>query len=276
MADHKSPKVIFNADDFGLSSSINEAVIKAHRQGVLTSASLMVNGDAFEEAVRLAKETPNLGVGLHLTLVMGRSTLSPDQLRNLVDANGNFTQNPVAAGFSAFFNRVTRNQLETEIAAQIGKFSSTRLKMDHLNGHLNFHLHPAIFDILMKRQREWNIPAMRLTNDIFWLNSRLAKGRWLYRMSHTVIFRLLSKISVSRLKRFGIQYTTNVFGLLQNDLVDEDYLLKLLPALPPAPVEIYSHPNMGSHRHELDALTSPRVKDLIKKLGIRTCRYQDL
>ena len=276
MADPNSPRVILNADDFGLSSSINHGIVEVHRNGVLTSASLMVNGDAAEEAIRLTGENPNLGVGLHLTLVMGKSTLPPELLPNLVDERGNFTNNPVAAGFSAFFNRATRTQLETEIAAQIEKFKSTGLKMDHLNGHLNFHLHPAIFDILMKRQSEWNIPAIRLTDDIFWLNSRLAKGRWLYRMSHALIFRLLSKISVSRLKRFGIRHTTHVFGLLQNDHVDEDYLLKLLPALPPGPVEIYSHPNMDTHRHELNALLSPRVGDTIKKLGIQLCRYQDL
>jgi hopanoid biosynthesis associated protein HpnK len=269
-------KVILNADDFGHSSSINEAVVRGHRDGVLTSASLMVNGDAFDEAVQLARENPNLGVGLHLALVMGRATLPQEQLPKLVDANGHFTNNPVAGGMSAFFNRSARPQLEAEIAAQIAKFKSTGLTFDHLNGHLNFHLHPIIFDILMKRQSEWGIPAIRLANDILWLNTRLAKGRWFYRATHAVIFRLLSRRALPRLTRSGIRHANNVFGLLQNDHVDEDYLLKLLPALPPSPVEIYSHPNMDSHRHELDALTSPRVNALIKKLGIQLCRYQDL
>ncbi len=276
MSDQNNPRVILNSDDFGLSSSINEAVVKAHREGVLTSASLMVNGGAFDEAVELAKLNPKLGVGLHLTLVMGRATLPPGQLPNLVDARGNFSNNPVAAGMKAFFNRAARPELEAEIAAQIAKFRSTGLTLDHLNGHLHFHLHPTIFDILMKCQNEWNIPAIRFTNDVFRINRRIAKGNWFYQVSHALIFRLLSRRALPKLERSGIRHTNHVFGLLQNDRVDEEYLLKLLPALPPSPVEIYSHPNMDSNRHELDALTSPRVADLIKKLGIQLCRYQDL
>lgn len=274
LQDHR--RVILNADDFGLSTSINQAVVKAHREGVLTSASLMVNGDAFDEAVLLARANPNLGIGLHLTLVMGRATLSREQLPDLVDSDGHFSSNPVAAGVNAFFNRRIQPQLEAEISAQIAKFNSTGLTMDHLNGHLNFHLHPGIFDILMKNQSQWQIPAIRATNDRFWINAKLAQGRWFYRSSHTLIFKLLSQRAYSRLRRHNIRHTKTVFGLLQNDHLNEDYLLKLLPVLPRGPVEVYSHPNMDLHRHELDALLSQRVKALIKKLGIQLCRYQDL
>jgi len=148
-------RVIFNADDFGRSHSINEAVIRAHREGVLTTASLMVNGEACDEAVALAKANPTLGVGLHLTLVMGRSTLPPEQIPGLVNAAGEFTNNPVAAGMKCFFQRSLRPQLAAEIAAQIAKFHATGLVMDHLNGHLNFHLHPVVFRILMRVFDGW-------------------------------------------------------------------------------------------------------------------------
>lgn len=148
-------RVIFNADDFGRSRSINEAVIRAHREGVLTTASLMVNGDAFDEAVALAKTHPALGVGLHLTLVTGRSTLPHAEIPGLVSHNGEFSNNPVAAGLGAFFRRSLRPQLEAEIAAQIARFQATGLVMDHVNGHLNFHLHPTIFGILMRIFADW-------------------------------------------------------------------------------------------------------------------------
>ncbi len=284
-------RVIFNADDFGRSHSINEAVIRAHREGVLTTASLMVNGEAFEEAVTLARANPTLGVGLHLTLVMGRSTLHHTEIPGLVRLGGEFTNNPVAAGMKCFFHRSLRPQLAAEIAAQIAKFHATGLVMDHLNGHLNFHLHPTIFGILMlvlgREGRihplrdvigadESALPPLRLTRDPFWLNTKLASGQLLYRLSHAFIFNLLSARARPALSRLGIRHTDTVFGLLQNARVNEDYLLKLLSRLPAGDVEIYSHPCLEKFPDEFAALTSPFVKGLTKKLGIQLCRYQDL
>lgn len=283
-------RVIFNADDFGRSPAINEAVIRAHREGVLTTASLMVNGEAFEEAVTLAKANPTLGVGLHLTLVMGKATLPPEKIPGLANARGEFTEHPVAAGLRAFFNRSLRAPLEAEIGAQIDKFDATGLVMDHLNGHLNFHLHPTIFGILMRllkegrihppsptgRANESGLPPIRLTRDPFWLNVKLARGRWFYRASHALIFNLLSARARPTLNRLGIRHTDTVFGLLQNARVSEDYLLKLLPRLPAGDVEIYSHPCLEKFPDEFAALTSPFVKGLTKRLGIQLCRHQDL
>jgi hopanoid biosynthesis associated protein HpnK len=269
-------RVIFNADDFGRSHSINEAVIRAHREGVLTTASLMVNGEAFDEAVQLARQHPSLGVGLHLTLVMGRSSLSRSDIPGLVNDRGEFTNNPVAAGMKAFFHRSLRPQLEAEIAAQIDRFDDTGLLMDHLNGHLNFHLHPTIFQLLMRNRGSWELPAIRLTRDPFWLNARIARGQFLYRLSHALIFGLLCARAHPALNRAGLRHTDAVFGLQSNGRVTEEYLLKLLPRLPTGDVEIYSHPCVATFPEEFAALTSPFVMGLTKKLGIRRCRYQDL
>src|SRR5664279_146259 len=114
----KPRRLIVNADDFGRSASINQAVIRAHRDGILTTASLMVNEPACEEAVALARENPKLGVGLHLTLLCGRSALPPEQIPGLVDAGGEFTSNPAGAGFRYFFRRSLREPLRREIHAQ--------------------------------------------------------------------------------------------------------------------------------------------------------------
>jgi hopanoid biosynthesis associated protein HpnK len=269
-------RLVVNADDFGRSHSINEAVIHAHREGILTSASLMVNESACAEAVTLAKENPRLGVGLHLTLLCGHSALPFEKIPGLVNAGGEFPNSPVSAGFRYFGRRSLRAQLRQEIRAQFRKFRGTGLALDHVNGHLHLHLHPTVFGILMEDAGQPAIRHLRLTRDCFWLNAGLARGRWLYRVAHAVIYRMLSARARGPLRRRGIRHTHRVFGLLQDSHVDEAFILKLLSRLPAGDSELYSHPSLDEFKHEFDALISPRVKEQIKKLGIELIRYQDL
>ena len=271
-----SRRLITNADDFGLSPDVNAAVIRAHTEGVLTTASLMVNEDGFDEAVELARQYPRLGVGLHLSLVCGRSALRQAEIPNLVDAQQRFPNCPVSAGMRFFFDPRCREQLEREVTAQFEKFSATGLTLDHVNGHLHFHLHPAVFGIVMKHARRWNVRQVRLTRDPFWVNARLARGRWSYRISHAVIFTLLSARSRGILAKAGIRHTRNVYGLLQHGLMDESFVARLLADLPPGDSELYSHPSLTQFKHELDALLSPKVREIIAGRGIELIRYQDL
>jgi hopanoid biosynthesis associated protein HpnK len=269
-------RLIVNADDFGRSHSINEAVIRAHRDGILTAASLMVNEPGLAEAVKLARESPKLGVGLHLTLLMGRSALPADKIPGLVNSRGEFSNSPVGAGMSYFFKRSLREQLRAEIHAQFGKFHATGLTLDHVNGHLHLHLHPVIFNILMEDAEKLGIQRMRLTRDCLARSRRMASGHWFYRVSHAAIYSWLSSRAREPLRRRGIRHAQITFGLLQNARVDEEYILKLLPELPPGDSELYSHPSLDEFRHEFDALVSPRVKELANKPGIELIRYQDL
>lgn len=269
-------RLVVNADDFGRSRSINEAVIRAHREGILTTASLMVNGDAFAEAVELAKANPTLGVGLHLTLVCGKATCGGMEIPDLVNPRGEFSDSPVAVGMRYFFDRRVRLQLAREIAAQFAKFKSTGLPLDHVNGHLNLHLHPTVFELLASRYQEWGIRHLRITDDPFALNRKLAKGHWFYRTSHAFIFSHLARRARATLARSEIRSTDHVFGLLQNARVDERYISQLLPVLPRGTSELYSHPSLDTFRHEFDALISPRVKALVAEQQIQLIRYQDL
>lgn len=265
-----------NADDFGASRPINEAVIRAHREGVLTTASLMVNGAAFDEAVALARENPRLGVGLHLTLVCGSATLAREEIPGLVDAGGRFSNDPVGSGMSYFFRKNLAGQLRAEIAAQFAKFKATGLTLDHVNGHLNMHLHPVVFRLLCEGATAWGVRAMRVTRDPFLLNARLAGGNWLYRASHALIYLILSARARGPLRALGVRFTQRVFGLLQNARVDEGFLLRLLAALPDGDSELYSHPSLDEFRAEFEALISPGARRMIGEQGIELIRYQDL
>lgn len=275
---HPGPKrrLIVNADDFGRSPSINQAVLRAHREGILTTASLMVNETACDEAVALARENPRLGVGLHLTLVCGHSALTPGQIPGLVNAKREFTNNPGAAGFRYFFQGSLREQLRAELHAQFRKFRETGLELDHVNGHLHLHLHPTVLHLLMQDAGQLGLHRVRLTFDPLRLNLRLAQGHLAYRLLHVVIFHSLSARARPKFRRLGWRHTGNVFGLLQNARVDEAYVLALLSALPAGDSELYSHPSLDEFRNEFEALISPRVRSDVARLGIELIRYQDL
>ena len=270
-------RLIVNADDFGRSSSINQAVIEAHLNGILTTASLMVNEPAVAEAVALAKRHPSLGVGLHLTLSHGRSALSPEEVPGLVNSRGEFSHRAEATGWRYFAHRELREQLRREIRAQFDKFQTRGLAaLDHVNGHLHFHLHPTVFGLLMDAAPDFGIRRMRLTRDPFWLNARLASGQWAYRATHAFIYHCLAARARGALQRRKIQHTHRVFGLLQNNRVDESYVTGLLSRLPAGDSELYSHPSLDEFKHEFAALVSTRVKTAVQQTGIQLIRYQDL
>lgn len=269
-------RLIVNADDFGISHSANRAILRAHREGILTTTSLMVNGNAADDAVRKGHENPSLGIGLHLTLVKGKSSLKPSEIPGIVNARFEFDESPVRAGMRYFFLRSLRAGLRQEINAQFAAFRLTRLPMDHVNGHLHFHLHPTIFSILKNHLQAWGIRHLRLTRDPLFLNLAISRGFYFYRISHAFIFHCLARTAAPVLARNSVRHTDHVFGLLENDRVTERYLIELIDRLPPGTHEVYTHPDEDAHAHELEALCSPKVRARIEARGIELIRYSDL
>jgi hopanoid biosynthesis associated protein HpnK len=236
----------------------------------------MVNEPGFAEAMAFANENPRLGVGLHLTLLMGHAALPPEKIPGLVNAQGEFSHSPVGVGLNYFFKGSLREQLRAEIHAQFEKFHATGLTLDHVNGHLHLHLHPLVFEILMEDADALRITHLRLTRDCLARSRRMSRGHLFYKISHAAIFEFLSHRARKILAAKKIRHAQITFGLLQDSRVDENYILQLLPELPPGDSELYSHPSLDKFRHEFDALISPRVKAEIKNLGIELIRYQDL
>src|SRR5271155_3192167 len=154
-------RLVVTADDFGADVAVNEAVEIAHRQGVLTAASLMVGAPAAADAVARARALPSLAVGLHLALVEAKPVLPPEQVSHLVDGRGMFRENMAAAGATMFFNSAARRQLAAEIAAQFEAFAATGLTLDHVNAHKHFHLHPTIAGLILKIGASHGLRAAR-------------------------------------------------------------------------------------------------------------------
>src|SRR5215213_5809200 len=224
VTDNNKRWLIVNADDFGLNSSTNHAIIRAHQEGILTSCSLMVNEPGFAEAVQLARENPRLGVGLHLTFLSGHSTLPHEKIPGLVNEKQEFDNSPVRVGFKYFFKRELREQLRAEMLAQFQKFRTTGLRLDHVDSHHHLHAHPTLFRIVIESAADLGITHLRLTSEPFGVHARLAIGYRLERLSHGLAYWLLAGGARRKLRRLDIKHTDAVFGLLQDARVDEDYL----------------------------------------------------
>ena len=155
-------KILISADDFGLSVEVNEAIEIAHRQGVLSTANLMIAGDAAEDAIIRAKRMPNLQVGLHVVVIEGKSILPKSEIPLLVDENRLFPSQQLKMGINYFFNQHIRRQLEKEIRAQFETFRKTGLALDHIDVHKHMHLHPTISHLIIKIIHYYRLQLIRL------------------------------------------------------------------------------------------------------------------
>lgn len=157
---------IYNADDFGISKGVNAAIVKAHREGILNSASLMINQKYAAEAVNLAKKMPELEMGLHVNLTNEYPAASAQEIPLLVDGQGKLKNGFVNLLLISFFKpRQLRQQVEIEMRAQIAKYLTTGLPLQHLDSHRHVHMIPQIFKTMRKLQKEFEVPRIRVMNE---------------------------------------------------------------------------------------------------------------
>ena len=278
--------MIINGDDFGFSNGVNRAIIEAHERGVLTSTSLMVTGEAFDEAVALAQAHPNLAVGLHLVLGKGKAVLPPEQIPHLVDSKGNFSNRPNRAGVDYQFSQSARRELPLEIRAQLEKFLSTGLQLSHVDGHLHMHLHPVVLPTLVELADEFNIKVIRLPSEELRMTLNLDKSDLQTKLVWSFFSTGFRYNGERLLKSFGVGFVDRVYGWLQSGRMTEAYLLGLIPQIQADVVEIYSHPAIaiaGEPRNgplglgpaELDALLSDQVRHMLVSSGFELTNYNN-
>ncbi len=279
--------LIINGDDFGYSDAVNRAIIRAHREGVLTSASLMANESAAGQAVELAKANPNLAVGLHLVLVLGRSALPHSELPTITDAKGFFTDSSFRAGIQYYFSPAARRELRREMRAQFERFAATGLEFSHVDGHTHLHQHPVVFDELIRLCEEFSVRRMRVVKGEMRVSLGLDRTYLPIKLVWGTVFNLLGRWCERRLEGRGFVRPRKVYGLLQSGNMNEAYLLGLLERIEATGSEIYAHPlapdadeaskceNPGGVR-ELQALTSSRVRDAIERVGFKLATYSQL
>jgi hopanoid biosynthesis associated protein HpnK len=231
-------QLVITADDFGLSEGVNEAVERAHRDGILTSASLMVAGPAAKDAVRRARALPSLKVGLHLVVIEGPAVLPPSDIPGLVDTDGQFPSDQLRLGIGYFFRLSIRRQLAAEIRAQFAAFAATGLTLDHANAHKHMHLHPTIGRLMIDIGRAFGLRAIRIPAEPPAVLARCGTrvgfgGHAMYR--GTALLRRQARAA-------GMATNDHCFGLAWSGHMTADRLRALIPVLPDGRNEVYFHP----------------------------------
>ena len=281
-------RLIVTADDFGLALPVNDAVEAAHRQGILTAASLMVTGAAAADAVSRAKRLPRLGIGLHLVLVDGRPALPPAEIPDLVGADGRFSSDLWRTGVKIFCSPAARRQAEAEIRAQLEAFRRTELALDHVNAHHHFHQHPTVQAILLKLAPEFAIQSVRVPREpplLAWCATRTGLmerlATWLFQARRTARM-------ARRFRAAGIRCNDRMLGLGDSGRMRAERVRAYLAALPDGVSELYFHPAVSRWEGpdawpdeydgpgEFAALIDPAARALITERGISMTNFAGL
>ena len=230
--------VTFSADDFGLSEAVNEAVEKAHRDGVLQAASLMVAGPAAADAVRRARANPGLRIGLHLVVIEGPAVSPVALIPDLVGQGGQFPSAQLRLGLRYFFRPGVRRQLQREIRAQFEAFAATGLALDHANAHKHMHLHPTVGGMLIQTGKAHGLKRVRIPAEP---PAVLGLCGWRTGVGDRMLYHW-TKILRRQARAAGMATDDHCFGLAWSGHMTLERVRRLLANLPEGSSEIYFHP----------------------------------
>lgn len=262
--------LVINADDFGFTRDVNEGIVEAHRNGILTATTLMANGPAFDDAVRLADETPTLDIGCHLTLIGGNSLLDPS--RRLPSSTPELTAQ-VYTGTIAIYD---------ELEAQVRKILAAGIQPTHLDTHKHTHLLPPVLRAVCSIAENFCIRWVRKPIDFRTASS----GEWKQRL----IGRFVRRVEMGAvLDRQGLRHTDHFWGFAITGRLDEAALAGVMAHIPQGSTELMTHPGRlteelaaaptrlkESRVVELKALVSPLVREAVNKAGIELVNYRQL
>jgi hopanoid biosynthesis associated protein HpnK len=269
-------RLVVVADDFGISSTVNRAVAEACEKGIVTSASIMAGGEAFEEAADIARKMKALSVGLHLTLCDGKAALPASSASDLADAAGCFDGSPARA-WIRYSNPGLLEQLDREIEAQFGRLVRSGINPTHIDGHHHLHMHPVIFALVCKHALKRGVRWVRVPVEPLCFALRPG-GRGLMPLLEWTVFRPLSFFLKRRAELHGLLVPDQVYGLSLTGRLDEHSLLDLLGRWNAGVTEIFAHPDFGTKAglSELKALTSQAAFSRISEEGIELAGYREL
>jgi chitin disaccharide deacetylase len=275
--------LIVTADDFGLAPEVNAAVETAHKNGILTAASLMIGAPAAADAVARARRMPALKVGLHIVLTDGYPVSPASRLPNLVDRSGGFRSDMARSSVRIFVDPMVRRQVAEEITAQFDAFVAAGLPLDHVDCHKHWHLHPTIASLIFDIGQCYGMTALRVPSEPVRMlklveKQTVSKLSWVTSTSAALL-----RARVQRRRLFAAD---RVFGLAWSGAMTETRVAGLLAHLPDGLSEFYFHPATSNsfsgavpgyrYADELAALVAPRIGSAARGHGIRLIGYSDL
>ncbi len=243
-------RLIVNADDFGLTTGVNRAIVELHQAGVLTSATLMAKASATEQAVALSRANPNLGVGCHVVLVDGEPVLPAHEVPSLVDARTGFFP-PKLTTFLArlFTGRIRAAEMEAEAAAQIALLRGKGVHLTHIDSHKHTHMFPAVLRPVLRAARRAGVRAVRNPFEPVWA-VRASPRAGLVRTAEVIALGRFGPYFRRVLAEEGFVSTDGTIAVAATGVVNADTVRALLKKLPPGTWELVSHP--GYHDTDLD------------------------
>jgi hopanoid biosynthesis associated protein HpnK len=275
-------QLIVNADDLGLTPGVNRGILRAFQDGIVTSASLLVTGSAFEDAVALARQNPKLDVGLHLALVEERAVLGPEVLPTLVNETGRLPRTSGEFFRRSLLGRINWVEVEGEIAAQIDRFQKTGLRLSHLDSHQHLHMFPPVFHIVRRLTRGMDHVWIRNPAGPWRKSPGVRMGRWVEQLGLN-----LTCLSARGLHGSSVpQMPDGMYGFEVGGCLTRSALEEILRKIPDGLYELICHPGeedaetrtLYSHwgyrwAEELEALTAPETRVILEKQGIAVTSF---
>ena len=270
-----SKQLVVNADDFGFTQDVNQGIIEAHQRGILTATTLMANGDAFDDAVRLARENPTLDVGAHLVLIGGRGLAAPNE--------------PLPSSVTRLLAAIALNQIRIydELAAQVRRILDAGIRLTHLDTHKHTHLAPPVLDAVARIAEEFGIPWVRRPFDLPITAARATATR-----RKRAVNGGLALVRARFQKALTLRHckTTDHFAGFQiTGRFRTQELVALIQALPEGSTELMCHPGRcsaelaaastrlkQSREDELTALTAPETRRAIVESRVELVNYRIL
>ncbi len=242
--------LIVNADDFGLTSGVNRAIIELHSAGFVTSTSLMARAAATEEAIDLAVRTPTLGVGCHVVLVDGEPALPPDQIPSLVEpGTGRFRSSLASFLARLYTGRIRAAEIEAEISAQISLLQKRGVRLTHVDTHKHSHIFRAVLRPLLRAARARGIRAVRNPFEPQWALRATHGAPWL-RLAQVGALRWLEPVFRRIIHEEGFVTTSGTIAVAGTGVLDAATIRSLLRNLPSGTWELVTHP--GYNDADLD------------------------
>ena len=275
-------RLIVNADDFGLTPGVNRGIVRAFQHGIVTSASLLVTGSAFEDAVALARDLPALNVGLHLALVEEQAVLPPEALPTLVDKTRRLPGTKGEFFKRALLGRISWDEVEREIAAQIARFQQTGLRLSHLDSHQHLHMFPPVFQIVTRLTRGMDHVWIRNSAGPWRKLPGVRTGQWFRRVGLNMACLWVRRSHDPP----SLRMADGMYGFEAGGSLSRSALEQILREIPDGLYELSCHPGEGDKEtctryghwgyrwaEELEALTAPETRSLLQEQKIELTSF---